>query len=180
MTDLEIMKYPADVLREPATPIGEVTGDIRQLGKDMLAAMYKANGVGLAAPQVGKSVRLFVCDAARGEEASRPLILINPQVTEASKDTVIGEEGCLSIPGVYGDVERPAKVTVAYIDEEGDPQSLEAEGLMAKCIQHEIDHLDGILFPDHLSRLKRQMLYRKYKKLQKEAATEQGKAAVKE
>ena len=159
------------MLREKAKPVAVVDERIRQLAKDMLATMYDAPGIGLAAPQVGVSERVVVCDVATGEdEEPAPMVLINPVVVEASQEWGVYEEGCLSIPEVTYDVERPAKVRVEYLDEEGALQTVDADGLLATCIQHEIDHLDGVLFIDHLSRLKRDRVWKRFVKQAKQGA----------
>lgn len=133
---------------------------VATLAQRMLATMYAAPGIGLAAPQVGVDLRLAVVDL-QPEDKPAPLVLINPRIEQASAEEVTREEGCLSIPGQYADVTRPARVTVSYEDAEGQVQTIEAEGLLATCLQHEIDHLDGILFVDHLSALKRNIILRK-------------------
>ncbi|HEX7389318.1 MAG TPA: peptide deformylase [Acidiphilium sp.] len=133
----------------------------------MFAAMYKAPGIGLAAPQIGVLLRLVVLDLGpEGEPA--PMVLVNPEVTRASTELATREEGCLSLPGQYADVTRPARITASYEDLEGGRHTIDADGLLAVCIQHEIDHLDGVLFVDHLSALKRNMLLRKLAKEQRE------------
>lgn len=142
---------------------------VRGLVPRMFAAMYRAPGIGLAAPQVGVSLRLVVLDLAPDGKAE-PLVLLNPEITEQSNDLIAREEGCLSLPGQYAEVVRPARVTVSFEDEKGRRQSLHAENLLAACIQHEIDHLDGVLFVDHLSALKRNMILRKLAKEQREKA----------
>ena len=129
----------------------------------MLAAMYAAPGIGLAAPQVGELLRLVVIDLQKDEERD-PIVLVNPDIVAASKDLATREEGCLSLPGQYADVTRPAVVKVRYQDLTGAKREIEGEGLMAACLQHEIDHLDGVLFVDYLSPLKRNMLLRKLAK----------------
>lgn len=134
----------------------------------MFAAMYAAPGIGLAAPQVGVSLRFCILDLMP-EGVAAPLTLVNPRILAASEEMVVREEGCLSIPNQYADVARPARVRVAYEDMEGQHRELDAEGLLATCVQHEIDHLDGVLFTDHLSALKRNMLLRRLAKEQKAA-----------
>lgn len=180
MAVLPIYVAPHPVLKKPAEPVAAVTDDIRTLVKDMFETMYATRGIGLAAPQVGQSLRVLVMDVEQtgdsGEDESgdkapvpgKPMAVINPEIVWASDETNTYEEGCLSIPGQYADVERPQKVRVKYLDENGQPQEIEADGLLATCIQHEIDHLDGILFVDHLSTLKRDMLMRKLKKWTRE------------
>ncbi|MCB8874678.1 peptide deformylase [Acidisoma silvae] len=133
---------------------------LRDIVPRMFSTMYAAPGIGLAAPQIGLDLRLAVIDL-QPEDKPAPITLINPRITKVSDEQAIREEGCLSIPGQYADVTRPARVTVAYEDMDGKPQTIEADGLLATCLQHEIDHLDGVLFVDHLSALKRNMILRK-------------------
>lgn len=140
---------------------------VASLVSRMFAAMYRAPGIGLAAPQIGVSLRLVVLDLAP-EGAAAPMVLVNPEIAAASDEMISREEGCLSLPGQYAEVVRPARITVAFEDQDGKRQTLDADGLLAACIQHEIDHLDGILFVDHLSALKRNMLLRKLAKEQRE------------
>ena len=164
-----ILYHPDPRLKKHCAPVDDLTDDLRTLADDMLATMYDAPGVGLAAPQVGVLTRLVVLDCVKEEgEKPRPLIMFNPRIVAASDELNTYEEGCLSIPEQYADVERPAVVRVKYMDESGKTQERLFEGLEATCIQHEIDHLDGILFVDHLSNLKRNMLMKKLKKLIKE------------
>ncbi len=136
---------------------------VRALVPRMFATMYRAPGIGLAAPQVGVGLRLAVVDLMPDEKPS-PIVLINPEVTARSREEATREEGCLSLPGQYAEVTRPARVTVRYTDAEGAKRQIDAEGLLAACLQHEIDHLDGILFVDHLSALKRNMILRRLAK----------------
>jgi len=180
MAVLPIYVAPHPVLKKSAAPVAEVTDEIRALVKDMFETMYVTRGIGLAAPQVGQSVRVLVMDVEQtggetredGESApfvpGKPVAVINPEIVWSSEEMNTYEEGCLSIPGQYAEVERPEKVRVKYLDENGQPQEMEADGLLATCVQHEIDHLDGILFTDHLSTLKRDMLLRKLKKWTRE------------
>jgi peptide deformylase len=165
-TDLmmPILLVPDPRLRAKARVVGP--GDaaaVRDLAPRMLAAMYRAPGIGLAAPQVGVGLRLAVVDL-QPEEKPAPVVLVNPEVVAASAETAVREEGCLSLPGQYADVERPARVKVRFQDLAGARREIEAEGLLAACLQHEIDHLDGVLFVDHLSALKRNMILRKLAK----------------
>jgi peptide deformylase len=132
--------------------------------------MYDAPGIGLAAIQVGEPLRMLVLDLAKEDEPKAPQIFVNPEIVEGSDERSIYEEGCLSIPDYYAEVERPAKVRVKYIDRDGKAQEVAAEGLLATCLQHEIDHLNGVLFIDHISKLKRDMVVKKFKKLAKEKA----------
>ena len=165
MAILPILVAPHPVLKQKCEPVAEVTDDIRQLLDDMLATMYDAPGVGLAAPQVGVSKRILVVDCAPRDADPQPMKLINPEIITASDELSTYEEGCLSFPDQYADVKRPARVTVRYLDENGTQQEIDADGLLATCIQHEIDHLDGIVFVDHLSTVKRGMIMRKLQKL---------------
>jgi peptide deformylase len=173
MAVLKIELLGADVLRRKADEIAEVDDELRTLIRDMFETMYDAEGVGLAGPQVGVSRRVIVVDVK--EEGTTPFALVNPRVLEASKETDKSEEGCLSIPGVSAVVERPARVTVEGLDENGQPVQISGEGLLARCLLHEIDHLDGVLFIDRLSPLKRTMLLKKYKSQQAESSTASAK-----
>jgi peptide deformylase len=165
---LPIRIVPDPVLRKTAravTPTDEA--EVRELIPEMFATMYAAPGIGLAAPQVGKLLRLIVIDIAP-EKIPAPLVLINPEVIAVSDELATREEGCLSLPEQYAEVTRPARVRVKYQDEHGSRQEIEADGLLAACLQHEIDHLNGVLFVDYLSALKRNILLRKLAKEQKE------------
>ena len=153
------------VLRARAEPVAVVDDDVRTLIDDMLETMYAADGVGLAAPQVGVGKRVIVVDVR--DPDSPPFALVNPEIVEASEELDRGEEGCLSIPGLRDIVERPASVVVEGLDRDGKPRRIEATGLLARALQHEVDHLDGILFIDRVSPLKRQMLLNRWKKLQR-------------
>ena len=168
MTFLTIVEYPDERLEKVARPVEEVTDEIRALAADMAQTMYAAPGVGLAAPQVGRSLRLIVIDVS--EKKDTLLTLVNPRITAHSDEEVLGEEGCLSLPGMYEDVRRFAEVEVAYTDLEGRPQTLQAQGLLAVCLQHEIDHLDGVVFIDHVSRLKKMRVCAKLRKRRLEKA----------
>lgn len=156
---------PDPLLRQVSKPLERVDDAVRHFADDMLETMYDAPGIGLAAIQVGEPIRMLVIDLAKEDEPRTPQVFINPQILRASDDRSVYEEGCLSIPDYYAEVERPATVTVSYLDREGAERELEAEGLLATCLQHEIDHLDGVLFIDHISKLKRDMVMRKFKKL---------------
>lgn len=167
----EILIHPDPRLKKPADPVTEITDELRRLADDMLETMYDAPGIGLAAPQVGVLSRLLVMDCVKEEgEKPRPMALINPSVTWSSEERNVYEEGCLSIPEQYGDVERPAQVRVAWTDLDGNSQEEAFDGLWATCVQHEIDHLDGKLFIDYLRPLRRQMITRKMVKLKRERA----------
>lgn len=159
------------VLREVATAVEDINSDIIQLLDDMVETMYEAVGIGLAAPQIGISKRLIVMDCAREDEEPQVWKMINPEILSRSDETAKMEEGCLSIPGYHGDVTRPAEIEVAYTDIEGRQQQMQATGLLAACVQHEIDHLNGVLFIDHLSRLKRDMMMRKIAKDERYSAS---------
>ncbi len=148
---LEIHKLGSKELRAPARRISKVDASVRDLARDMLRSMYTAKGIGLAAPQVGVHRQLLVIDLDLEEAATPPLVLINPEITTAGASFNTYEEGCLSIPGVYLDVVRPSVVEVTYRDETGRPRRLKADGLLARCIQHEMDHLNGVLFVDRVT-----------------------------
>jgi peptide deformylase len=172
MPKLRIIKLPDPILREPSLPVETVDEDVRAFLNDMLETMYAAPGVGLAAVQVGVLRRMLVIDTVRGEdEPKRPLMLINPEIVAQGDTPRVHEEGCLSIPEMYAEVQRPALVRVRYVDIEGKQREEEFEDLLATVVQHEIDHLDGHLFIDHLSRLKRDLLVKKFYKAQKEKGT---------
>ena len=169
MAKLEILIAPDPRLKQKAEPIGDITDDIKQTLDDMLETMYAAPGVGLAATQVGIAGRMIVIDVANTKEgeAPAPYKLINPEVIENSDEQSVYEEGCLSLPDFYEEVERPATCTVKALDENGKEIVIKAEGLLATCLQHEIDHLDGVIFVDHVSRLKRTRILKKLEKLKK-------------
>ncbi|WP_392350780.1 peptide deformylase [Parasynechococcus sp.] len=148
---LEIRTLGADELRQSARRIGKVNDEVRELARNMLRSMYTAKGIGLAAPQVGVNLQLLVIDLDLENPDAPPLVLINPEITSASAGLETYEEGCLSIPGVYLDVVRPTAIEVSYRDEMGRPKKMKADGLMARCIQHEMDHLNGVLFVDRVT-----------------------------
>jgi peptide deformylase len=164
MAKLEIVTLPDPILRKLSTPIEHVDDELRRLADDMLETMYDAPGVGLAAVQVGIPRRLFVLDVAEEDERPTPLVLFNPEIVALGSETRVHEEGCLSIPDFRVEIERPASLTLRYIDRDGNPREMDAEGLLATAIQHEINHLDGKLIIDFLSPLKRDMVVRKFKK----------------
>ena len=164
MAKREILVLPDARLRAVADEIPEVTDEIRTLAKDMLETMYDAPGIGLAAVQVGVDKRIIVMDIAQKEGEREPRYFINPEITWRSEETVPYEEGCLSVPEIYDEVERPARVKLKYLNYQGEAVEEDAEGLFAVCIQHEMDHLEGVLFIDHLSRLKRDQAVKKVKK----------------
>lgn len=159
---------PDPVLRQLSKPVEQVDAQLRKLADDMLETMYDAPGIGLAAIQIGEPLRMLVIDLAKEDEEPAPHVFINPEVLERSDARSVYEEGCLSIPDYYAEVERPATVRVKYLDRDGKINEMEAEGLMATCLQHEIDHLDGVLFIDHISKLKRDMVVKKFRKLARE------------
>ncbi|MGD8810565.1 MAG: peptide deformylase [Gammaproteobacteria bacterium] len=167
MAVLPIITAPDPRLKVKCEPVAQVDSAIARLMDDMLDTMYLAPGIGLAAPQVGVTKRILVIDVSPKEGPREPIRMANPEIVWRSEALAIYEEGCLSLPEQYADVERPEKVRVRYLDEKGAAQEREAEGLMATCIQHEIDHLDGVIFVDHLSALKRKMILRKLTKQKK-------------
>ena len=198
MLILPLVHIPDPILRSQSRPVERVDDELRRFLDDMLETMYKAPGVGLAAVQVGQPLRVFTVDCARRsqieeeaadeeplqehqgepdkvdeeeEEYRDPIFLINPEIVAVSSERRIYEEGCLSIPDYFADVERPASCTVRYIDRDGDQQLLEADGLLSTVIQHENDHLNGVLFIDHISKLKRDMVVRKFTKIAKSNGT---------
>ena len=164
MAILGIETLGSRVLREKAAPVEAVTDDVRRLVRDMMDTMYDAEGIGLAAPQVGISERILVVDVGDEDENGQVHALINPVIVEFGKETEKASEGCLSIPGIEEMVNRPARVIVEALNPDGDPVRIQAEGLLARALQHEVDHLDGILFVDRLSSLKRGIILRKWRK----------------
>ncbi|MGP8233248.1 MAG: peptide deformylase [Methylovirgula sp.] len=170
-----ILILPDKRLRQKAAPIAAVDDEIRALMDDMLETMYDAPGIGLAATQIGKMKRVLVLDVAKrqDEEASaNPLVFANPEILWASEELSAYNEGCLSIPEIYEEVERPARIRVGYLDRDNRRQEIEADGILATCLQHEIDHLNGVLFIDHISRLKREMISKKFSKAAKRGAAD--------
>ncbi len=161
MAILPILVAPDPRLKLTAKPVDQVDESVRSLLDDMLETMYAAPGIGLAAPQVGVLRRMLVLDLARDGEERRPMKIVNPEITWTSDDDAEHNEGCLSLPEHYADVVRPAEVKVRYLDENGERQEVHAAGLLSTCLQHEMDHLDGILFVDHISALRRNMILRK-------------------
>ncbi len=171
MSRRDILIHPDPRLKKPCAPVTEITDDLRAAAADMLETMYEAPGVGLAAPQVGLMVRMFVMDCVKDPEAeARPMVLVNPEVTWTSDTLNSYEEGCLSIPEVYYEIQRPAEVRVRWLGMDGKSHEEQFAGLWATCAQHEIDHLDGKLFIDYLSPLKRQLVTRKMEKLKRDRA----------
>lgn len=164
MTIRDIVILPDPVLRQTCEPVAEVDDDVRRLMDDMLETMYDAPGIGLAAIQIGVLKRVVVIDLAKDDQPKAPVFLVNPEIVWRSEETSLYEEGCLSIPEYYEEVERPARCRVRFLDRDGQPQELDCEGLLATCVQHEVDHLDGVLFIDHLSKLKRDRVTKKFAK----------------
>ncbi len=163
----DILIIPDKRLRVKSEPVTAIDAGVRALVDDMFATMYAAPGIGLAAIQIGVPTRVVTMDLAAKDAPPEPKVFINPEIVGASADTSTYEEGCLSIPEYYEEVERPEKVKVKYLDLDGKPQEIEADGLLATCLQHEIDHLNGVLFIDHISKLKRDMVMKKFKKAAK-------------
>jgi peptide deformylase len=168
MATLPLVVLPDPILRTKSAPVTRFDAALKTFADDMLATMYAAPGIGLAAIQVAEPIRMLVIDLAKKDEPKAPVIFINPEVLAYGDTPNVYEEGCLSIPDYYADVERPASVTVKYQDETGAEKMIEADGLLATCLQHEIDHLNGVLFVDHISRLKREIVVRKFRKLAKD------------
>jgi peptide deformylase len=172
-----ILIHPDPRLKKVADPVRDVSDELRRLADDMFETMYDAPGIGLAAPQIGISSRLIVLDCVKEEGAApRPLAMFNPEIVAASDEKSVYEEGCLSIPETFADVTRPAEVTVRWMDRDGNPAEETFAGLWATCVQHEIDHLNGKLFIDYLSPLKRQLITRRLTKLKRDRAREQERA----
>jgi peptide deformylase len=167
MAKRDILIIPDKRLRLKSEPVGAIDKGVRALIDDMFETMYDAPGIGLAAIQIGVPKRLITMDLAKKDEPKAPQVFINPEVTWTSDQTATYEEGCLSIPEYYEEVERPNAVRVKFLDRDGKAQELEASGLLATCLQHEIDHINGVLFIDHISKLKRDMIVKKFKKAQK-------------
>ena len=159
-----IVRYGADVLHTPASPVTQITPEIQQLVDDMVQTMYAAPGIGLAAPQVGMPLRIFVADISVGRNPADLLIFINPEFVERD-GMQLEEEGCLSVPGFNATVARPSRATVRGLNQNGEEQVIEGTGLLARCFQHEMDHLDGTLFVDRLRGLQKDLIVRKIKKL---------------
>ncbi len=164
MTIRNIIVAPDPRLKVISKPVDAVTDEMRALMDDMLETMYDAPGIGLAAVQIGVPLRIIVMDLAREDEEPQPLYLVNPEIIEASGDLVPYDEGCLSVPDFYETVERPGHVTLRYLDYQGEIREMKADEMLATCVQHEMDHLEGILFVDHLTRLRRSMILRKLTK----------------
>jgi peptide deformylase len=167
MTVRPILTAPDPRLQAVSTDVEMVDGEIRRLVDDMAESMYAAEGIGLAAVQIGVPKRVIVIDLDQKEGKQNPRAYINPKILWASEEMAVFEEGCLSVPEIWDDVERPARIKAEYLDRDGNKQVLEADGLLATCLQHEMDHLNGVLFIDHLSRLKRAMVIKKLTKAKK-------------
>lgn len=170
MALLPIITAPDPRLKIKAKPVAKVDAEVRQLMDDMLETMYHAIGIGLAAPQVGSAYRVLVIDVAREGEPPNPMRIANPEILWHSDETIVANEGCLSLPEHYADVARPKAIRLRYLDHENEIREIEAEGLLATCLQHEIDHLDGVLFVDHISTLKRGMILKKLAKSKRSRA----------
>lgn len=162
-----ILTLPDKRLRQVADPVATIDDGVRALAKDMLDTMYEAPGIGLAAPQIGEMHRVVVMDLAKEDEPKDPIVMINPEILSYSEETATSEEGCLSIPELYYEVERPAEITVRYTDLDGKTVERHASERLAVCVQHELDHLDGVLYIDYLSRLKRDRVIRKFEKAER-------------
>ncbi|MBO1905572.1 peptide deformylase [Microvirga sp. 3-52] len=161
---------PDTKLRLISEPVKEITSEVRRLADDMLETMYDAPGVGLAAIQIGVPIRMVTMDVSKSEDEHQPMVLINPEIVWASEEKRVYEEGCLSIPEYYEEVERPDRVRFRYMNLQGETIEQDADGLLATCVQHEIDHLNGVLFIDYLSKLKRDRVMTKFKKAAKREA----------
>ncbi len=168
MSKKKIVIEPDAILRKKSEPLEKISRNEKKLLDDMLETMYEASGIGLAAVQVGVLKRMVVIDVSKEKEKKKPLFLINPEITFYSKKKSIYEEGCLSLPGHYAEIERPAECHLSYIDYSGKKKNLKASGILSTCIQHEIDHLNGVLFVDYLSKLKKNMIIKKLIKQKKE------------
>tara|TARA_Y100001970_G_scaffold184735_1_gene224720 strand:- start:904 stop:1428 length:525 start_codon:yes stop_codon:yes gene_type:complete len=168
MSQKKIVIEPDPILRKESEPVEKVDDELRRLLDDMLETMYAAPGIGLAAVQVGILKRLIVIDISKDKEKKDPLFLINPKIISKSKQTSIYEEGCLSLPGHFAEIERPAECQINFIDYNGKKKEIKANGLLSTCIQHEVDHLNGVLFIDYLSKLKKDMIIKKLVKHKKE------------
>ena len=178
MALLPIIVAPDPRLKVKAKPVAKVDDRIRKLLDDMVETMHAAPGIGLAAPQIGQALRMLVIDIAKDGEPSEPRKFVNPEIVWASDELLLWEEGCLSLPDQFAEVERPKEVKVRYLDETGAKKELHATGLLAICLQHEMDHLDGVLFVDHISALRRNMILRKLVKTKKQQKPEKSRAAV--
>ena len=167
MTQRQILIEPNQILRQKSLPVEDVDKGIQSLMDDMLETMYAAPGIGLAAIQVGIPKRVIVLDIAQKNGTKNPMFFVNPEITEKSENNSTYEEGCLSVPGQFAEIDRSDKCHVRYLDYHGQPKEIKAEGMLATCIQHEVDHLEGILFIDYLSKLKKSMIIKKLSKQKK-------------
>jgi len=167
MTIKPLIILPDPILRQVSSTIETIDSEVKKLADNMLETMYDAPGIGLAAIQIGVARRMLVLDVSKDGEDKQPLVFINPEIVASTDARSVYEEGCLSIPDYYAEVERPAGITVKHLDRDGKEQLTEADGLLATCLQHEIDHLNGVLFIDHISKLKREMVIRKFTKAAK-------------
>ena len=163
----QIVTEPNRILREKSSPVEKVDADLQKIMDDMLETMYAAPGIGLAAIQVGIPKRVIVLDIAQKDGPKNPMFFVNPEIIEKSNSTATYEEGCLCVPGQFAEIDRPDKCHIKYLDYYGQPKEIKAEGMLATCIQHEIDHLEGILFIDYLSKLKKLMIVKKLSKQKK-------------
>ena len=163
----QILTEPNKILRQKSLPVDVVDGDLQQLMNDMVETMYAAPGIGLAAIQVGIPKRVIVLDISQKEGIKKPMYFVNPEIIEKSKNLSTYEEGCLSVPGQFAEIDRPQSCHIKYLDYDGQPKELRARGMLATCIQHEMDHLEGILFIDYLSKLKKSMIIKKLSKQKK-------------
>ena len=170
MTIREILTEPNKLLRQVSKPVDKVTKEEQILMDDMLETMYKANGIGLAAIQIGVPKRIIVMDISKNDQENNPMYFVNPVIKNKNKEFSTYEEGCLSVPNQFAEVDRPATCEIEYLDYYGEKKLLKAQGLLATCIQHEMDHLEGILFIDYLSKLKRSMIIKKLSKKKSTAA----------
>lgn len=170
MSTRPLVILPAPMLRLASAPVARVDDGVRKLAEDMFETMYAAPGIGLAAVQVGELNRLITIDVSRDDTVKEPRVFVNPEILWKSETMSVYEEGCLSIPDYYEEVERPERIRVRYTNLAGEPEEIEADGLLATCLQHEIDHLDGVLFIDHISKLKRDRVTKKFAKAAKEKA----------
>ena len=168
MTQRKTIIEPDTILRKKSDPLEKVDNELRKLMDDMLETMYAAPGIGLAAVQIGILKRMVVIDISKEKEKKNPIFLINPEIVYKSKKTSIYEEGCLSLPGYFAEIERPAECQIEYLDYNGKKKEMKVDGLLATCIQHEVDHLNGVLFIDYLSKLKKDMIVKKLIKHKKE------------
>ena len=168
MAKKQILTIPDPLLRKVSEPVNSVNSEVKKLMDDMLDTMYAAPGIGLAAVQIGVLMRVIVIDLSKQDEKKNPLFIVNPEITFKSKELISYEEGCLSIPNQFAEVKRPSSCKINFLDYNGKKSEINADGLLATCIQHEVDHLNGILFIDHLSKLKKDLILKKTKKQKKE------------